>query len=136
GRPDERDVRGDLVAVPTSVPKCRDGGGRNARGPDHVEQRPGDRVRRRRRRRPRADDTGVQGGRGPGAAGTSIAHLIGQMTLRTTVTAFGVLAAVTLSSNLNAAKPQRPRPAPPVLTVTPATRLLVVAPHPDDEVLG
>jgi len=53
-------------------------------------------------------------------------------------------AAVLLSAAANGAPPRRPRPpavkpppAPPLtLDVPPATRLLVIAPHPDDEVLG
>ena len=55
-----------------------------------------------------------------------------------------VLVAIVLTPTLRAAPPQRPRsrvvrpppPPPPVLEVPAATRLLVIAPHPDDEVLG
>lgn len=49
------------------------------------------------------------------------------------------LALFLVPPNLNAAATRRGRPQaapPPVLAVPPGTRLLVVAPHPDDEVLG
>ena len=54
------------------------------------------------------------------------------------------MAALLLSSGAQGAPPRRqktravrpPAPPPPVLDVPEATRLLVIAPHPDDEVLG
>ena len=46
------------------------------------------------------------------------------------------LAAAVLSAVADARAPQRGRPQRPQLTVEPATRLLVIAPHPDDEVLS
>jgi LmbE family N-acetylglucosaminyl deacetylase len=70
-----------------------------------------------------------------------------RMRLRLIVPPLLALAALLVSSNENvaAARLQRPRPTvtqrrpavpPPVLSVPTDTRLLVIAPHPDDEVLG
>jgi len=47
-----------------------------------------------------------------------------------------LVAATSLSPHVHARVPQRGRPPRPQLTVPAATRLLVIAPHPDDEVLG
>src|SRR5205814_10349891 len=59
-----------------------------------------------------------------------------EMLLRPNIVRIGVLIGVALSPDLSAARAQRPvRPAA-TLTVTAETRLLVIAPHPDDEVLG
>src|SRR2546423_8928728 len=56
------------------------------------------------------------------------------MSLRRTICGICVLIGIGVSPNLNAAK--RPAPPLPTLTVTGDTRLLVISPHPDDEVLG
>jgi LmbE family N-acetylglucosaminyl deacetylase len=65
------------------------------------------------------------------------------MTLRLLIGGSCVLLAVSVSPNLNAARRQTPKPPPqttrrvgPPLVIGPDTRLMVVAPHPDDEVLG
>ncbi|HEV3139506.1 MAG TPA: hypothetical protein VGY57_03265, partial [Vicinamibacterales bacterium] len=51
------------------------------------------------------------------------------------IAALAILATF-LSPPVNARAPQRGRPARPQLTVPNGTRLMVIAPHPDDEVLG
>jgi LmbE family N-acetylglucosaminyl deacetylase len=58
------------------------------------------------------------------------------MRLKLAIVGFCVLIGLGLSPDLNAAKRQAAQTPAPELTVGGDTRLLVVAPHPDDEVLG
>ena len=57
------------------------------------------------------------------------------MPLRTAVPAFAAIA-ILLAPDLDASQRTQTRVNPPTISVTGDTRLLVVAPHPDDETLG